>query len=233
MIEFYFRFKELYTLWQKTSLYSYSLTQIAEQTQTTLPYVIKYLSESLSTELEITRRITLKEAKVILEILSQKHKNEIEERTRFLERKTQSVILAHQKNLEKADKLQLAQKWDHAFRTLSYFAGEHEEDLPKDLFVNLCSNIVRSGIKSENINLQEISRWLRKGVERNLKEYNQESLKDALDLIETYSLYFQREPSGKGKLVLIEILGLVETPACDLHLWQTYKTCVDNLFFAH
>lgn len=231
MIDFIFKFKELYLSWQSKKSQCYSLTQIAGYTQTSLPYVIKYISDSLKIELEYTKNINFTEAKTILEILTQKYKHDIEERLKLTEEKTKSTIASYQIVISKANKLQISNQWDIAFKTLSYFAGEYANDLPRDLFVNLCSNIVRSGIKAKNINLQEISRWLRKGVERNLSEHSKESLKDALDLVEAYSSYFQNESSGKGQAVLVEILALVESPACELQLWNTYKSCIDNLFF--
>ena len=230
MIDFIFKFKELSLLWQSKKTQNYSLTQIAEYTGTSLPYVIKYISDTLQVELEYTQLISYSEAKNILETLGKKYKTEIDERIKVTQAKTKKLESSYELIAAKANRLQLLGQWDSAFRTLSYFAGEYTKDLSKDLFVNLCSNIVRCGIRAENINLQEISFWLKKAVEVNLSEHTEDSLHDALDLVETYSDYFQHETTGKGKAILVDILSLLESPAYDLQLWGTYKSCVDKIF---
>lgn len=232
MVDFIFKFKELSLLWSAKKSQNYSLTQISEYTGTSLPYVIKYMSDALQTELEYSQLISFSEARQILEIFHKKHKKEIDERLNLLSERAKKLQSAYDLVLQKSTKLQMLKDWDGAFRTLSYFAGEHSGELSRELFVNLCSNIVHCGIKASKINLQEISFWLRKAVEKNLSEHTEDALHDAFDLIDTYGDYFQEEPSGKGRAVLVEILGLLEAPASELQLWPLYKSCVDNLFLA-
>ena len=150
-----------------------------------------------------------------------------------MEQEAKETQVSYELILSKAQKLQMTQNWESAFRNLCYFAGEYGSKLPKDTFINLCSNIVRCGIKSGSTNLQEISFWLKKAVEASLKDCDQESLEDALDLIDTYSSYFKEEPSGKGKKALVEILSLAEDPACEMKLWGSYKRCADSIFLNH
>jgi len=230
MMDFIFKFKELSLLWGAKKSQSFSLTQIADYTGTSLPYVIKYISDALQSELEYSQLISFSEAKNIIEIFNKKYKKEIDDRIFILREKAKKLQTSYDLAMQKATKLEMLKDWDGAFRTLGYFAGEHNNELSRELFVNLCSNIVRCGIKASKINMQEISFWLRKAVEKNLSENTEEALKDAFDLIETYSDYFQQEASGKGKAILVDILTLLEAPAVELQLWSMYKSCVDSLF---
>lgn len=232
MIDFIFKFKELSLSWQVKKSQSYSLRQIAERTQTGLPYVIKYISDSLGEEIEYTQLITFSEAKIILETLTKKYRRQIDAQYEIKKAKAEKLKAAYDLVIKKTNKLQLVKDWDSAFKSLSYFTGEHGHNFHREIFVNLCSNIVRSGIKAKNTNLQEISLWLRKGVEKNLLEGTEEALSDALDLVETYSDYFQKEISGKGKAVLIEILNLLEPSAYELQALDSYKNCVDKIFLS-
>ncbi len=230
MMDFIFKFKELSSLWGAKKSQSFSLTQIAEYTGTSLPYVIKYISDALQSELEYSQLISFSEAKNIIEVFNKKYKKEIDERIYLFREKAKKLQTSYDLMMQKSTKLQMLKDWDGAFRTLGYFAGKHSEELSHELFVNLCSNIVRCGIKATKINMQEISFWLRKAVEKNLAENTEEALHDAFDLIETYSDYFQQEASGRGKAILVDILGLLEAPALELQVWPAYKSCVDNLF---
>jgi len=232
MIDFIFSFKHFCNLWQKKPSTLYTIKDISEQLEIELPYLVKYLSEAEVIPIELDEKINFKKAKKALIILTQKYNLSLKKREEAKRKEAEEIQIAYQRLLTKTNRLQSLNEWENAFRNLRYFAGEHEKKLPKEIFINLCSDIVRSGIKSKNTNLQEVSLWLRKAVEKNLEEYDQESLEDALDLIETYSSYFVREEtSGKGKRALIDILALIENPACELQLWQSYKQCADNIFF--
>ena len=137
---------------------------------------------------------------------------------------------SYERLLAKVHKLQALKSWEKAFRNLCYFVGEYEESLPQEVYINLCSDILRIGFKSKKANIQELGYWLRKAIEQNLELYSQPSLEDSFDLIETYSKFFRDEPTGQGEKILIDILTLIENPACELKLWNSYKQCADKIF---
>ena len=230
MIDFIFKFKELSLSWQSRKSQTYSLIQISQMTQTSLPYVIKHISDSLGVELEYTQLINFQEARAILDSMSKKHKTEIDIRLKKVNLKAQKLQEAYKLLLKKTSKQQMEKNWGGAFKTLSYFAGEHGNELPRALFVNLCSNIVHTGIKTEQISLQEISWWLKKAINANTQEHSKETFCDSLDLIETYSDFFLQNPSQKGASVLLEILSSLEEPASELDLWEDYKSSFESLF---
>lgn len=230
MIDFIFKFRKLCSSWQKDSSRSYGIKELSAKLDIELPYLYKYLEESEFLILNHDKKISFKDGKKILAVLMQKNSFAIKKKEQQLEKEARETQVFYDKALVKNHQLQLQNDWDGSFRNLCYFAGEHGKRLSKENFVNLCSNIIRSGIRSKGANLQEISLWLKKAVEKSLEDYSQESLEDALDLIETYSNYFMQERTGKGMKALIDILGLIETPACELQLWQAYKSCADNIF---
>ena len=227
MIDFIYRLNEVLPSWPTGT--RRSLTQISEITKTSMPHVVQYLSEGLGKDIDVTGFITEDEAAEAVKLLSKRIQPEIEERERVLEERRILALRGLDRILEKVRIMQLSKNWYGAFRTLSYFAGQHENDLPPDSLILLCSETVRTGIKSK-ANMQELGQWLQKGVGVAMSQHSKDGVEDALDLIDAYGEYFLMEESGKGPLLLGNILAVLEEPAARYELWEEYKSLVGQLY---
>jgi hypothetical protein len=85
------------------------------------------------------------------------------------------------------------------------------------MIVTVYGDCLRLGIKAQ-INLQELSVWLKKGIESALKNPSQEALEEAFDFISAYSDFFMRDTDGKGKRVLSSVLSSVQQTAVSFEL---------------
>jgi len=226
MLDFVYKLNYLLNNQQITS--SQTLKQLAELTTTSFPYTLQYMSEALSKEIDLTHKFSPSEIIEAANFLSRKLSQQIEAREKYLANRQDKAKIAYEKLMLKIAKMQKEQEWYISFKTMCYFAGHNEQDLSKEIFMTMCSDIIRAGIKSKSTNPQELGIWLERGVLLSLKEKSKESVEDALDLIETYGDFFIEEGSGKGKLILLNILALIEEPACSVELWKNYKNCVDN-----
>lgn len=206
-----------------------SLAEISKETDTSIPHCLQFLTEGLDKEIELTTHFTNDELSLAIDNLTQKLHPQIEARQKELRKKQDQAVKAYERLMEKT-RVQLVQKsWHVAFRSLSYFAGQHEEELPTDLLITICSDIVRYGIKAET-SIQEIGRWLEKAVFCAMSRQNKAGMEEALDLIDAYGEHFLSEPSGKGGLLLGNMLGILEEPAARYELWTQYKELIDNLY---
>ena len=227
MIDFIYKLNEVLPSWPTGA--RRSLTQISELTGTSMPHLIQYLSEGLGKDLEVGGFITSDEAVEAIELLSKRIQPQIEERERMLEERRHFAMRAYDRTMEKMRVMQLDGKWHAAFRTLSYFTGQYEHDLAKDVLISLCSETVRTGIKAE-ANMQELGQWLQKGVAIAMAQHSRQGIEEALDLIDAYGEFFLSEDSGKGPLLLGNILAVLEEPAARYELWEEYKSLVGQLY---
>ncbi|MBC62519.1 MAG: hypothetical protein CMP11_08675 [Zetaproteobacteria bacterium] len=227
MIEFVYKLNEILPTWQIDSIRN--LQQISQATQTSLPHVLLFLNEGLNKELDINSQITLDEATEAMLILSKKLKPQIEERERQLANLREASVQAYDKIMVKVRNMQSNKENYSAYRTLGYFAGKHEQYLPQEFLLTLCNDIIRLGNKAQ-ANLQELAKWLEKGVLTAVSEQSKEGLEEALDLIDAHSEYFKNQKTGKGILVLSRLLADLEEPCIQLELWEEYKALVDQIF---
>ena len=227
MIDFIYKLNEVLPTWPTGT--RRSLMQLSEITGTSMPHVIQYLSEGLGKDIEVGGAITGEEVVEALQLLSSQIQPEIEERERQLEERKNLAIRAYDRTSEKVRVLQLAGNWHSAFRTLSYFTGQYEEDLPKEVLISLCSEAVRAGMKS-GANMQELGQWLQKGVAIAVGQHSRHGIEEALDLIDAYGDFFLGEESGKGAMLLGNILAVLEEPAARYELWEEYKSLVGQLY---
>lgn len=230
MIDFIYRLNDALPIWSSDS--KWSLKQIAEATDTSIPHVLQYLSEGLCKEIDVSGSISVDEATEAILLLSKKIQPEIEERERLLAERREEAIRQYYRITDKAQQMQIDQRWHTAFRTLSYFAGENESDLPQEILINLCSEVVRCGIKAK-ANIQELGQWLQRGVAVALSLHSQEGMRECLDLLEAYSDVFLNDDSGKGPLIVGNLLAILEEPCARFELWQEYKSLVESLYPAN
>lgn len=227
MIDFVYKLKDILPEWPVDS--KLSLEEISTVTQTSVPHVIQYFSDGLKKSFDVTDKISHEEARSALTQLTKEIRSELEVRSRELAAKQVKTLEAYDRMMTKV-RLQLkARNWHTVFRTLSYFAGENRENLPDDYLTALCSDILRIGIKSGE-NFQELGRWLEMAVAVSLHQNTRDGVEEALDFVDAYSEDFLSEDSGKGALLLGNLLSAIEERAARFGLWEEYQSLIQRLF---
>ena len=227
MIDFIYNLNEQLPSW--TEKHAHTIEEIALATSTSIPHVIQYLSEGLGKDVELSQSITTEEAQRVLEALALSNRPLMEERERLLALRRQNAVAAFERSLEKSIEMQAARNWHGAYRSLHYLAGQYEKDLPVDLLVTTLSEAIRCGIKAQT-NIQELGQLLQKAVGYAMGTRSRQGVEDALDLVDAYGEFFFQENTGRGPLLLGNILAVVEEPAARYELWDTYKRLVDRLY---
>jgi hypothetical protein len=227
MIDFIYRASDI--LSSLSAHDKWTVHRLAEVTETSLPRTLQYLTEGLGKEVEITGVVTSQELAEAMALLRRRYKEQIEERERRRAMASQKAARAFDSVMRKILSMQTEKRWSHAYKTLCYFAGQYDGELPQDYSTTLCSELIRMGLKAD-INIQEISRWLQKGVSICMGQQSREGVAEALDFIDAYGEFFLNDDSGKGPLLLGSILAAIEEPAARYELWEEYKTLVNQLY---
>jgi len=183
----------------------WEVSEIARSCDYPCHQVFEYLSIALGDNIDVREPISrnmLLQALVILKektrpqfILKQKKMLAQQEKAR----KSYQVIMA---------KVRLSQRrgeWRKAYRSLSYFARANTDNLPADLCLTIYNDCLRLGIKART-NLQDLGGWLRKVVDTAVQNADEESLREALDFIDTYQGAFLDDASGVGGKLLDNIV---------------------------
>ncbi|MCY4443972.1 MAG: hypothetical protein OXC44_04130 [Proteobacteria bacterium] len=230
MIDFVYKLKDILPQWPTDS--TLSVEDISSATETSVPHVIQYFSDGLKKSLDVTDKISHDEAKTALVQLTRELRSELEARSRELAQKQAQTLEAYERMMLRMRRELQGRNWPKAFRTLSYFAGENRENLPDDYLISLCSDIVRIGIKAGE-NIQELGRWLEMAVAVGLHQNSKEGVEEALDLIDAYSEDFLQEDTGKGALLLGNLLSAIEERAARFGLWEEYGSLINQLYPEH
>jgi hypothetical protein len=227
MIDFVYRLNGIIPNWPTGT--KLSLQQLSQNTETSIPHLIQYLTDGLGKDVDIAAMLSSEEAQEALHNLSNRIRPQLEARERAIAEKRAKTIQSYDRMMGKV-RIQLTQKnWHTAFRTMSYFAGENRDFLPDDYLTTLCSDIVRIGIKAKE-NIQELGRWLEMGVAVALHRHSKNGIEEALDLIDAYGENFLNEDTGKGALILGNLLAALEEPAARFELWEEYKALINQLY---
>lgn len=190
------------------------LTRIAQQTSTSLPYVVEAMTEVLDRALDVHDPISRKDGDKCLAALKQRMRHEIESRRRKEHERRIRAAEAYQNLMLKLQNLQSERNWYAAYRTLTYFHGIHANSLNYDTIICICNDALRIGIKAE-VNFQELAQWLQKGLEKCLGLSSQDAIEEALDFIDAYGEYFMTEKTGKGKVFILSLLRQLRSVAQD------------------
>jgi hypothetical protein len=171
---------------------SWTLTQVADATNASVTQVVDLLSDTLDRELEVAETVTRMEAEKALGILKERMSGELAARERQTAARRDKAIKAYDAAMDKVRALQVTKNWRSAYKTLSYYVGLHERDIPEDMLFTLCGECIRLGTKAE-ANTQELSQWLRKGVATCLKASSPQAVEDAIDFIDASSDAFMAD----------------------------------------
>jgi hypothetical protein len=227
MIDFIYHLNAQLPTWTEKT--THTVEEIAKATATSVPHVIQYLSEGLGKDIELAQAISTEEAHRAAEVLAASNVALIEERERLLADRRAYATQCFLRSMDRSTQMQSEKNWHSAYRSLHYLAGQYEKDLPVDLLVTTLSEAIRCGIKAK-ANMQELGQMLQKAVGYAMGTRTRQGVEDALDLVDAYGEFFFQEETGRGPLLLGNILAAVEEPAARFELWETYKKLVDRLY---
>jgi hypothetical protein len=216
ILDFICELERILTRWPDAA--SWSLTQIADLTKTSLPQVVDFLSDALDRELELTESISKLDGTQALGVLKERMSPQLDARDRRMAERRQKAIKAYDGAMEKMRVLQSQKNWRGAYKTMSYYVGVHEKDVPAELLLNLCGECLRLGFKA-GANMQELSLWLRKGVAAALTAATAEAMDEAVDFVDAYGELFETGGDAeRGKRLIASALDQVRVQATGLGL---------------
>lgn len=207
MLDFICELERVLVRWPDNA--AWTIAQIADATASTVPQVVDILSDTLERELEVHESIARHEAFRAFETLKDRMADQLAARQRRIEANRERAIRAYDQTMEKIRVLQSTKAWRSAYKTLSYYVGRYEKDMPEELLLSLCGECLRLGAKSQ-ANMQELSMWLRKGVAACLASGTQEAIEDAIDFVDAYSEIFAEDAAGRGNRLIGSVLESIK-----------------------
>ncbi len=215
MLDFMLELEKVLKTWPDNT--KWNLIQIADTTATPIPHVVEYVTECLGRSLDIHEPLSFAEMSKTHAIIQEKLHAAIEKRRREEQKEVEKTKLLFDVLLDRVRSMETKQNFRGAYRTLSYFYGIHKPRLAPVHIVQICDNCLRLGIK-ENINIQELSQWLRTGIRTLLKVSNSDVVEDALDFLDAYGDYFLKEPRGRGEQLITNIFLTLKPSAMEFNL---------------
>jgi hypothetical protein len=220
MLDFVFGLERVISKWPANS--HQTVTQIAELAEVSIATAVDALAISLSKELDVQDVISAAEAKEALASLQDRLQVQIAARQRRINQQRDTAIAAYDLTMEKVRALLAVKNGRNAYKTLSYFVGRFEADLPLDLQLSLCGDCLRLGSRTD-ANMQELAEWLKKGVALALTNPSKEATLDALDFIDAASDYLLQTKAPQATRLLAHAMATVSTAATQFELdseWQ-------------
>lgn len=227
MIGNIYKVSEVLSQWNVSDQKTFS--EISASTGISIPHVLQILSEGTGKEFDVSETVSVEDIKGAIANLKKRYRQQIEEREKEIEARKVLAISIYEKTFEKIQTMQVKGLWYQSFKTISYLAGQFAAELPLDLFITAASEAVRCGLKAK-ANMQELGQWLQKAVAASMSKKSREGIEEALDLIDAYGEAFLDEDSGKGPLIVGNVLAALEEPSARYELWEQYKNLVDQLY---
>jgi hypothetical protein len=226
MLDFICELERVLGKWPENT--PWTLAQVADATGAAVPQVVDILSDTLDRELEVHESLTHAEALQALTSLKERMATELAARAKRMEQRREKAMRSYDVTMEKVRVLQTAKNWRSAYKTLSYYVGCHEKDVPADLLLSLCGECLRLGIKAE-ANLQELSQWLRKGIAACLAAGSPAATEDAMDFLDAFGDYFVEDTSERGRRLIGNVLETVKAQALTHNLIPRFDLLVKDL----
>jgi len=215
MLDFLLELERVLKLWPDNV--KWSLVEIAERTNTKIPHVVETITEVLNKSLDVHEPLTYNEVNKAHMILMDRKRPELEALKLREKQAIQKAVESYQGTMDKIRIMEITKNWRSAYKTLNYFYGINHALLPLDYRVEICNECLRLGIK-EQINFQELSQWLKRGIQHLLQKPSTDSIEDALDILDAYGDYFLSEPRGKGEKFLTNMFLLLKPSAMEFDL---------------
>lgn len=215
MLDFLLELEKVLKIWPDNT--RWSIVQIADRTKAKVPYVVDFLSDVLGKSIDVHDPLTFNEVNKAYTLLKERYRPEIEAMKERERLEIQSSIDAYEQTMNKIRIMETTKNWRSAYKTVNYFYGIHHKKIPVDLRVNLCNECLRLGIK-ESINFQELSQWLKRGIQHLISRPSGDSIEDALDFLDAYGDHFLSEPRGKGEHFLTNLFLMLKPSAMEFDL---------------
>ncbi len=190
----------------------WNLAQVADLTGANVPQVVDIVTDTLERELEVHETITHAEAALMLAKLRERMAGELAARQRRIDAQREKAVKAYDLAIDRVRALEAAKNWRSAYKTLSYYVGCHEKDIPFELMQLVAGDCLRLGAKCQ-ANLQEMSQWLRKGIQACLAGGTIDAIEEAIDFLDAYGDYFVDDGSEPGKRLLRSVVESVKDAA--------------------
>ena len=215
MLDFLLELEKVLKVWPDGA--KWSIVQIADKTKAKVPYVVNFLSDVLSKSLDVHDPLSFTDVSKAYTLLKERYRPELEAMQLREQQEIQKSVDAYEQTMTKIRVMETTKNWRAAYKTVNYFYGIHHKKIPTDLKVNLCNECLRLGIK-ENINFQELSQWLKRGIQHLISRPSGETIEDALDFLDAYGDYFLSEPRGKGEHFLTNLFLMLKPSAMEFDL---------------
>lgn len=215
MLDFLLELERVLKIWPDNV--RWNLVQIAEQTRAKLPTVVEGLSEVLAKALDIHEPLTFNEVSKAHAQLMERHRSALDARRREEVAAARRAVDGLERAMEKVRVMVATKNWRNAYRTLSYFYGLHKDSLPSDSASLMCNECLHLGVKA-GVNFQELSQWLRLGVQTLLAQGDHSSIEDALDMLDAYGDVFLQQAGARGETFLTNIFLALKPAAMEFNL---------------
>ena len=207
---------------------SWAVSQIAMYTQLDSKQVTKWLSSALGRELDLQDRLTLEDGELALSNL----RNVIDSGEHLpaaggnaTGNATGNAVAALAAARKKLAPLLQEKNWRQSYKNFSYFMGQHSQALPLEERLECCAECLRIGLKA-GVSNQELTGWLRQGIDTSLEDKTIRGVDDALDFIDAYGEAFQ----GPGRVpFLSEIFKKISLVAKEHGLEEKVAACQKEL----
>ena len=228
MVDFILALGEVINNWPENT--KLTLGQISQQTKVSMPQVVEAMSYGLDRALDVHEPLSFKDTDRCHNNLRQRMHAELIARARFDEDLRRRTSDAFTLMYDKVRSMQAMKNWRGAFRTLSYFLGTHEKNLPREHMIPATEECVRLGIKAQ-LNLQEITVWFGKCIELIVQRPSSETLTEALDVIDTYGEEI-KALSPSGAVYIQAMIQKLARPAVELQAGAKLVEVCDSLQMA-
>lgn len=212
MLEFMKKLEEMVNEWPDQT--KISLVQISDRTNCPVPVVLETISSVLPKITDVHEPIARKDVDLALNSLRQRLMPEIEAQRQRDHRRRTRTRKAFEDLMLKINEYQSMREWRKAYKSISYFTGLRKPDMDNEILLTACNECLRLGIKA-GANMQELSQWLRTGVQTALKTPSLIGLDDAIDFIDAYSDYFLEQDEVRGRKLLESVTQTLKLPALE------------------
>lgn len=228
MLNFILNLENVLKTWPENT--KYNLIQLSELTESKVPHTVEFVSPILNKASDIHEPLTYNEVNKVFNVLKEKKRSEINARFVLENQKKEKAYKLYLTLTDKIRKMDASRQWREAYKTLNYFYCVNKDMLTKEAIVSICDECLRIGIK-EKINLQELSYWLKTGIQSLLKYSDPDSIEDALDFLDAYGDHFLSSKKLNGEKLISEIFLLLKPSAMEFDLTQRFNEVAKELEF--